>query len=175
MYRDRSPAGHVRRQPMTELNPAEEQVRQILILRAKRTDAQVPRRALITYGDLCAAADPDQAHWRGPRYRGIGSALGHVSTYEHEHGRPLLSALVVQKLTMRAGDGFARDLGRGLGFDIPPGGELGFWLEQVEKIVRYWTGPGKESAAPDPVSEARARLAAVVSELDSIRRLLDTA
>ncbi len=76
---------------------------------------------------------------------------------------------------MRAGDGFANDLGRGLGFDIPPGGERKFWLEQVEKIVRYWNGPGKDTRASDPVSEAKARLAAVASELDSIRRLLDSA
>lgn len=160
---------------MTELNPAEERVRQILIGQAKKTDPQVPRGALITYGDLCAAADPGQDYWKRPRYRGIGSALGHVSTYEHEHGRPLLSALVVQKLTMRAGDGFADALGRGLGFDIPPGGERKFWLEQVERVVRYWTGPGKDVVGPDPVGEARARLTAVMSELDSIRRLLDTA
>ena len=159
---------------MTVLSPAEEQVRHILIERAKKTDPQFPRRALITYGDLCAAADPDQAYWRRPRYRGIGSALAHVSTYEHEHGRALLSALVVQKMTMRAGDGFA-DLGRSLGFGIPPGDEYGFWVEQVEETVRYWTGPGKDAAASDPVGEAKARLTAVMSELDSIRRLLDTA
>jgi hypothetical protein len=159
---------------MTELNPAEERVRRILIERAKNTDPQAPRGALITYGDLCAAADPDQAYWVAPRYRGIGGVLGHISTYEHEHGRPLLSALVVRKMTMRAGEGFA-DLGRDLGLDIPPGREDRFWLEQVEKAVRYWTGPGRDSAAPDPVGEARARLTAVVSELDWIRRLLDTA
>jgi hypothetical protein len=160
---------------MTELSPAEGRVRQILIERAKRTDPRLPRNSLITYGELCAEADPDQAYWRRPRYRGIGSALGHVSAYEHEHGRPLLSALVVQQQTMRAGDGFADVLGRDLGFDIAPGGERGFWLEQVEKVVRYWTGPGKDATTSEPVSEARARLTAVMSELDSIRRLLDMA
>jgi hypothetical protein len=160
---------------MTELTPAEEQVRQILIERATKTDLRVPRKALITYHDLCASADPDQVHWKWPRYRGIGQALGHISTYEYDHGRPLLSALVVQKQTMRAGDGFANDLGRGLGFDILPGDERRFWLEQVEMVVRYWTGRGKDATAPDPVSEARARLAAVTNELDSIRRLLELA
>jgi hypothetical protein len=160
---------------MTELNPAEERVRQILIEQAKQPDPQSPREALITYGDLCAAADPDQEFWKKPRYRGIGSALGHISTYEHEHGRPLLSALVVQKVTMRAGDGFADALGRGLGFNIPIGGEREFWLDQVNEVVRYWTGPEKDAVELDPVGEARARLTAVISELDSIRRLLDTA
>ena len=58
---------------MTELTTAEERIRQILIERAKKADPRVPRTALITYGDLCAQADPDQAYWRGPRYRGIGS------------------------------------------------------------------------------------------------------
>jgi hypothetical protein len=48
-------------------------------------------------------------------------------------------------------------------------------VEEVEKIVRYWTGPGRDTVVSDPVGEARARLTAVMSELDSIRRLLDTA
>jgi hypothetical protein len=134
---------------MTRLTPAEERVRHILIERAKKTDPQAPLGARITCGDLCATADPDQASWKAPRYRGIGSVLGHISTYEHEHGRPLLSALVVQKLTMRAGDGFANDLGRGLGFDIPPGGEHTFWLEQVEKSCA--TGAARERTRPCPI------------------------
>lgn len=159
---------------MTTLNAVEERARQILIAQAKKVDPKAPREALITYSELCAAADPDQAYWKAPRYRGIGSALGHLSAYEHERGRPLLSALVVQKQTMRAGDGFANDLGRSLGFDIPPGGERKFWLEQVGAVVRYWTGPGRDTGAPDPVNEARARLVAVMRELDSIRHLLDT-
>jgi hypothetical protein len=160
---------------MTELDADEQRLRQVLIERARNADPQFPRSALIIYGDLCAAADPDQRRWKPRRYRGIGTALGNISEYEHERGRPLLSALVVQKTTHTAGDGFADGLGRGrLGLDIPPGTEREFWLEKVEQVVRYWSGSGK-GADPNPVGEARARLSAVVSELDSIRRLLDTA
>ncbi len=132
---------------MADLDPAEERVRQILIEQAEKTDPRIPRRALITYGDLCVAVDPNHDYWKPPRYRGIGDALRHVSTYEHEHDRPLLSALVVRKLTMRPGDGFG-SLGRDLGFDIPSGGEHMFWLEKVEEVVSYWTGPGKNGVEP---------------------------
>ena len=36
----------------------------------------------------------------------IGEDLGEVSTYEHNQGRPLLSALVLHKQTKYQGDGF---------------------------------------------------------------------
>jgi hypothetical protein len=52
--------------------------------------------ACIHYRDLGVLIDPEQA-WHSPMsrppFRGFNDALGHVSQYEFEHGRPLLSCL----------------------------------------------------------------------------------
>jgi hypothetical protein len=156
------------------LDPIEERVRQFLIERAKRADPSHPfAHSTITYGELCAAIDPDEHYWRGPRYRGIGQVLGRVSTFEDAQGRPMLSALVVLKGIGHAGDGFA-GLGRSLGKQIQPGQERAFWRAQVEAVIQYWTGPGKDERAPDPIAKARALLATVSGEIEEIRRLLGT-
>jgi hypothetical protein len=163
-----------------DLSPIEERVRQFLVERAKKTDPVQPFNATIRYGDLCGTIDPDQAYFVWPRFRGIGPVLGRVSTYEHRQGRPMLSALVVQAATLRAGDGFA-DLGRNLGELIQPGAEQAFWRGQVEAVVQYWTGPGADEpesdpVAPesDPVAKARALLATMRDEIEEISRLLST-
>jgi hypothetical protein len=153
------------------LGPIGRRLRQFLIKLAQDADPNRPFAATITYGRLCKAIDPDQAYFKSPRYRGIGKVLGQISTYEHWQGRPMLSALVVQAGTLRAGDGFAV-LGRSLGDEVQPGAELAFWREQVEAVIGYWTGPGKDEPAPDPVAKARVLLAAVRGELDEISRLL---
>ena len=92
-------------------------------------------------------------------------------TFERGQGRPLLSSLVVLKVNHRAGGGFAV-LGRGLGYEIQPGQESAFWREQLEEVVRYWTGQGKDAAAPDPTQRALALLATISEELRQVRRLL---
>jgi hypothetical protein len=155
------------------LSPVEDRVRHFLIERAKKADPSHPLSAstLITYGDLCAAIDPEEHYWRGPRYRGIGQILGRVSSHEDAQGRPMLSALVVLKGIGHAGDGFA-GLGRSLGKHIQPSQERTFWRSQVEAVIEYWSGPGKDEPASDPVAKARALLATVSGEIEEIRRLL---
>ena|SRR5215472_1889851 len=64
----------------------------------------------------------------------IGKAIAHISTYEHQFGRPLLSALVVQAGTNRASDGFA-ELCRDLGHQIQPDQERVYWRGQVEAVA----------------------------------------
>jgi hypothetical protein len=155
------------------LSPIEERIRLFLIERAKKANPAQPFTSTITYGDLCSAIDPEQDYFKWPRFRGIGKALGHVSTYEHRQGRPMLSALVVQAGTQHAGDGFA-SLGRDLGEQIQSGAERAFWRSQVEAVIHHWTGPGKDEPPPDPVAKARALLATVRDEIAEISRLLST-
>jgi hypothetical protein len=158
------------RVPRGRLSAVEERVRQYLIERARRADIQQPFRATITYGDLCEAIDPDQRYWSWPRFRGIGKVLLHVSTFEHEQGRPLLSALVVLAANRRASGGFAI-LGRDLDYQIQPGQENSFWRSQVEAVVQYWTDATDQSA-PSPVDRALALLSVISDELDEVRQLL---
>jgi hypothetical protein len=85
----------------------------------------------------------------------------------------MLSALVVQAGSLHAGDGFA-GLGRDLGEHIQTGAERAIWRSQVETVIQYWTGPGKDEPAPDPVAKARALLATVSGEIEEISHLLST-
>jgi hypothetical protein len=160
-------------QPDAKLRPIEGRLRDILVEQAMKADPSQPFKATITYGELCKAVDPEQHYWRYPRFRGIGQAIGRISVLEHEHGRPLLSALVVQAGTLQAGDGFA-ELGRNLGYQIQPGQERAFWRGQVEAAVSYWSRPGEEQAVDsDRTTLIRAKLTTVMEELAEIKRLLD--
>ena len=156
------------------LTAIEERVRHYLIERARKVDPAYPFQAKITYKDLCNAIDPDEQYWAFPRFRGIGPVLGRVSTFEHEHGRPMLSALVVHSADGQAGDGFA-GLGRHLGFQIQPGQERAFWRNQLEEVVRYWTSSGETVDAQAPKERALAMLANISDELTEVRRLLGAA
>ena len=69
----------------------------------------------------------------------IAQILGDISTYEHEHGRPMLSALVVLAQEGRPGDGFFK-LARSLGLydghtDMQ---DLEFFVSESEKVFSYW-------------------------------------
>jgi hypothetical protein len=161
--------------PISSLTPVEERVRQYLIEeKAKKANADHPFQATITYMDLCHAIDPDQRYWAYPRFRGIGPVLGRISTFEHQQGRPLLSGLVVHSSDMQAGNGFA-ELARGLGYQIQPGQERGFWRSQVEALVQYWTGAGQDNVTASSTERALALLATISEELKEVRRLLGAA
>ena len=151
---------------MIKLTPVEHQIRQDLVGRARRGNPDKPRSACVTYGDLAGIVDPNHALWKHPRYYGIGTALGHVSVYEAQHHRPLLSALVVSSGIGHPGDGFADDLGRRiLGLDIPEGGELAFWRDQVQEVVNFWTNP-------DLIMMLDGMHDEVMTELAKVKRLI---
>lgn len=66
--------------------------------RASAASATAATSACVPYGQLGTLVDPDGT-WHYPMsrppFRGLNDALGRVSHYEFEHGRPLLSSLVV--------------------------------------------------------------------------------
>ena len=160
---------------VSSLTAIEERVRQYLIEeKAKKANPDRPFGAKVTYMDLCHAIDPDQHYWAYPRFRGIGKVLGRISTFEHQQGRPLLSALVVHSADMQAGDGFT-GLARSLSYQIQTGQERAFWRSQIEDLVRYWTGPGKDTATASSTEQALALLVTISEELKEVRRLLGAA
>ena len=151
---------------MIRLTPVEKQLRGHLIGCAQLGDPGEPRSACITYGDAAKAVDPEHLLWKHPRYHGIGTALGHISVYEAQHHRPLLSALVVLSGIGYPGDGFADDLGRRiLGLEIPEGTELAFWLDQVQQVVSFWSNP-------DLIAMLDGMHDEVMTELAKIKRLI---
>ena len=69
----------------------------------------------------------------------IGRILGEVSTYEHENGRPLISAIVLSKGSLYEGDGFFK-LAEELSFG--PWKYLrdnGFDMEQINSCFEFWS------------------------------------
>lgn len=103
------------------LTKEEETVRNILINIASR-------KQTIGYSDLCKTSNL-KLDMSNPADRGeIGKILGHISRYEYENKRPLLSSVVVSK-NMEQGDGFFK-LAENLGF--------GNWKKlKNEKIFEY--------------------------------------
>ncbi|MFJ4126613.1 hypothetical protein ACIP3U_35680 [[Kitasatospora] papulosa] len=147
---------------MLTLTPIERDMHRLLRSLAKAADPSDAVSACIGYKDFVQRVDP---HGLDPytsqgQMRGLYPKLGHISVYEHQHGRPLLSALVIRKATGRPGDGFS-DLASQLGFEAA--GDAGFWEHQVEQVVRFWS-------ADDPVMLMDSAMDQVMKELGSIRR-----
>jgi hypothetical protein len=77
---------------------------------------------------------------RNPNHRRVlGQHLGAISEFEVEHGRPMLSALVVQKGSgqKRTGTGFDQ-LGEELGLKRALDDEATFEGRQLDQVFAYW-------------------------------------
>jgi hypothetical protein len=84
---------------MISLTPAEKRLRDLLASLAAKADPAGPSGSTITYKDLALEVDPDnEIGWKGgyPRYVSMQTTLYHVSTYEVEHGRPMITGFVVR-------------------------------------------------------------------------------
>jgi len=92
-------------------------------------------------------------------FYGLLEALGHVSTYEVEHGRPMLTALVVNKETRIPGEGFA-SLGEHLGRRVA--NEEEFWHTELAATVELWS-------RSDPVLLLDAAVERLMRELVTIK------
>jgi hypothetical protein len=92
---------------------------------------------LITYGEIAPLADLNMES-QGDRTK-MGELLGEISTYEHEHGRPMLSALVVLSGIGYPGEGFY-NLARYLGLYHGQGefADMEFFVQEVKKVHQYW-------------------------------------
>ena len=87
------------------------------------------------YSDIAPLANLDMGN---PRDRQLmGQLLGEISSFEHEHGRPLLSAIVVSIQEYSPGQGFfglARDLGVFNHDD-----EDRYWVEERNRVWDHWS------------------------------------
>tara|TARA_B100000678_G_scaffold246896_1_gene219939 strand:+ start:1139 stop:1507 length:369 start_codon:yes stop_codon:yes gene_type:complete len=69
----------------------------------------------------------------------IGKVLGEISAYEHDHERPLLSALVISKGDNYQGDGFyklAEELGYGKWQTLKK--DISFEIGQMNQCFDFW-------------------------------------
>src|SRR5690242_6835629 len=67
----------------------------------------------------------------------IRQVLGKISTYEHQHGRPLLTAIVVHKQDNIPGPGFF-ELARHLGLHSDRDDNLAFFCREVARVHDWW-------------------------------------
>jgi len=97
---------------------------------------EVARAGTVTYySDIAPMAGLDMS-LPNDRYE-IGAILDDINQDEHAEGRPLLSAVVVQKDILRPGQGFftmARDMGLFTGDD-----EDRFYSDELRRVHDYWT------------------------------------
>lgn len=114
-----------------ELNELEMYVRKYLIKRASQ-------KANFTYSELCneACLEFDMSV---PADRGrLGHLLGNISRYEVANGRPMLSAIVVDKNDRMQGGGFF-DLAVELGL-LHDGADIeAFSVAENVKTKDYWS------------------------------------
>ncbi len=150
---------------MISLTLRERRIRRILIGRAQA--AADPSEALIFYKDLYWAVPPELPTNSYPGNgqawsRELATRLYHISTYEHEHGRPLLTVFVVHQSDGRVGDGFIK-MARGLGHKVDD--EQAFWAAGLAAVVDFWSDA-------DPTRTGDALLERVMGELQVVRSRL---
>jgi len=68
-----------------------------------------------------------------------GHLLGEISDFEHSNGRPMLSALVINKGTEKPGEGFFK-LARHLGKlkSVSEKDEKPFWEQELQAVYDAW-------------------------------------
>ena len=95
-------------------------------------------QSTITYSELGFLVDLDVNV--GSDRAEMGRILGEVSRYEHEAGRPLLSAVVTRK-DGEPGKGFYA-LARELGMIAPRASRIAFWSQELKKVYDHWSARG---------------------------------
>ena len=96
-----------------------------------------------TYGAIAPLADLDMEN---PAHRDrIRQILGKISTYEHQNGRPMLTAIVVYRQANIPGPGFF-ELARHLGLLAANGDEVEFFSREVTRVHAAWLRPRREAA-----------------------------
>ncbi|MGW4424985.1 hypothetical protein [Streptosporangium sp. NPDC004631] len=149
---------------MITLGPDEQAIHRALLDRSRAADPAQPLDACLSYKALGLMIDPDGINtgMSRPPFRAMFPALGHVSTYEVEHGRPMLSALVVSESSHEPGPGFA-ELARNLKLKVED--DTTFWQEELERTLRFWS-------AQDPVLVLDAAVDRLMGELQAIKNSL---
>jgi hypothetical protein len=131
------------------------------------------RDHVTTYSEIAEAIRPYSPVRLEPPYSPLHHWLGHVSRFEVDQDRPMLSAVVVRADTGRPGGGFYT-FARQLGLDFV--NEEQFWREQLEELHRLWSAGVNTLVETHIVHLADGRTVRIREYLGgSIRVLLDDA
>ena len=110
-----------------------EQIREMLIKVAGHNNT-------ISYSEVGEVAGLDMAN-PGERSK-LANILDEINREEHKHGRPLLSAVVVQKESGHPGTGFF-ELARELGKQKPDEDNQVFFANELKKVFDVWMAAGR--------------------------------
>lgn len=103
-------------------------------------------QALIPYGEIAPMAGLDMGN--PDHRRQLGTILGRISSYEHEQGRPMLSAVVVHRGGSEPGNGFfecATDLGLFGGRTAEQ--KMEFFARELRRLYDHWSRPGQAQSS----------------------------
>ena len=105
---------------------------QLIPVRSELLSVARAFEGLITYGELGARFGIE------PHYA-LPELLGEISAYEHGCGRPMLTAVVVNRETMMSGVGLAR-LAHWLGCPVNPTGDIWYewYFRELRRVWSYW-------------------------------------
>jgi len=97
-------------------------------------------RRFVSYTEAAAALGLRGAKpWRSPS---LFAALDAISTFEHQHGRPLLSAVVVSSVSKRPGGGFYTMAKRN-GVQGRDDDDKAFFDAELSRVRDYWHRHGQ--------------------------------
>lgn len=97
---------------------------------------EIAKNGAVTYYNDIAPMAGLNMNLPHDRYE-IGILLDEINKYERTAGRPMISAVVVQKGNLKPGKGFfklARTLGLLIGSD-----EDKFYIQELHKVHDYWS------------------------------------
>ena len=100
----------------------------------KRLIEVAKSKKTITYGELMNEFHIPRGHLK--HELGIGYIVGEISKFEHNEGRPMLSAIVIHKDGKSIGDGFY-ELARQLGL-LTNQNEKDFWIQEQQKVWKCY-------------------------------------
>lgn len=114
------------------LSPRLRRVRDMLVSAAKE-------RSVVHYRQVAEALGIESD--RLDHSAQLAHALDEISTFEHEHGRPLLSVVVVHQDDKRPGGGFYKMAKRN-GVQEPDEDNETFFVAELGRAHDYWAGQG---------------------------------
>lgn len=92
-------------------------------------------RTVLTYSDVAPLAGLDMSN---PDDRGeIGEILGDISSFEHDEGRPLLSAVVIEATSKIPGHGFFT-LAQAVGLMKPSDDKKAYYWKELQRVYDAW-------------------------------------
>lgn len=112
------------------LTKEEKTIRKILIDVASKGST-------ITYTNLCSRAGLELDMHNRKHASLLGDMIGDISIYEVEHGRPMLSSVVLNKKGGE-GNGFFRLAEELFNITINKRDEIAFQNEMIKKTHKYW-------------------------------------